>query len=155
MPRIQHTTPVSLSLQKLFIIALATAFFASFSLDVWRAVAQYSSNPNLSSFYIGFLSMGLLPAAILVTSMLLLKSPNQPRVTWLFESMVAAVSGVALWSLLNLVFGQVTYSLHLLTEEWSMFGAFTVPAILAAVAWIVLSLYLVRVRRARRQTHSA
>jgi hypothetical protein len=136
-----------LGLQKLLVFSSAAAFAISFGSMLELAVTQSFTNPNLSGFYLTFLTLGIAPVVLFLAAFFLVKR-RLGTVQRLFESTVVVLAGQALIMALN---GLVNYLFNKLPiASGDMFGSFGIPIVTTFFALLVTIAYVFRLRRAGR-----
>lgn len=134
-------------LQRLFVYSVVAAVSVVLVQQLVFAMMQFSSNPNLSGFYVTFLALGLMPVVMFIIAYMLVarKISTGQRI---FESVVVAVSALAAQLALNTIVTNVFW--HLRIPGSDIFGSFGLPTISVILVLAFLTLYLLKVRKSGR-----
>lgn len=135
---------VPVPLMNLFIVTVILALTATFIQHFVIAVMQFSSNPNLSSFYLTFLVLGLMPLVVFLVAYISF-SRTASLAQRIFESLLVAISAIAAQQAVNIVVTNVFWSLNV--PGGDLFGAFGLPSIVTLLVVIFCSYYLIKLRK--------
>lgn len=140
-------TETSKELQNLFVFSVIGAFVVPLAIDILRAINQVATNPNLSSFYITFLSLGLLPGVLLATAYALHTNGRSLRQK-AFDSLVFVVSVMATYIVINALLFELLNVLKYPSGD--VLGSFGQQAIIAGIVGVASVLYLLTLKRSNR-----
>lgn len=110
-------------MQRLFVYSALAAFVLPVGYDVYMAAVQYSSNPNLSSYY--WVMIYMLAAPILFFAIAyFLSDKKKPAQSRLFVSCFLAACGMFTLVALNTLFSHLMISLTLVFSDafWDWFN---------------------------------
>lgn len=133
--------------QQLFVFTVFASFTLALAQQLWLALSQLSSNPNLSSFYLTFISISLMPLVTFVASYLLIRRKISLQQK-LFESTLVGVIGYTACMGLNVLINTIVWSFEI--QYNNLFASFGVPTVITLAVFGFALFYVLTLRKSGR-----